>query len=103
MSASLPVVCIDDESFNTFVIDDLNGYLFHDKKEYIEKIEKIYSDKKKYIILSKQAHNSSDKYSLKYYAEQVLDVYKFALSDANSDKSFIGRIKAVVKGGFHGR
>ena len=47
--------------------------------------------------------NSSEKYSLKYYAEQVLDVYKVALADVDSDKSFFGRIKGVVKGGFHGK
>ena len=29
MAASVPVVCIDDESFNSFVVNDLNGYLFH--------------------------------------------------------------------------
>ena len=103
MAASLPVICVDDESFNTFVVNDLNGYLFHNKAEYIEMVYKLYNDKKKYAFMSKQACNSSEKYSLKYYAEQVLDVYKVALAGVDSDKSFLGRIKGVVKGGFHGK
>jgi len=102
-AASLPVLCIDDESFNTYIVNDLNGYLFHNKQEYIKWVYTLYNDKKKVAILSKQAHVSSEKYSLKYYAEQVLAVYKVALADVDSNKTFFGRIKNVVKGGFHGK
>ena len=103
MAASLPVVCIDDESFNTFVVDDLNGYLFHDKSEYFKRICSLYDDKKKLGTMAKQACVSSERYSLKYYAEQVLAVYKVAIGDDSVDKSFFGRIKEVIKGGFHGK
>lgn len=102
MAASLPVICIDDESFNTFVVNDLNGYLFHDKDEYIKRVYSLYNDKKKLEIMAKQACISSERYSLKYYAEQVLAVYRLAIGDGNSDKSFFGRIKDIVKGGLHG-
>lgn len=102
-AASLPVVCIDDESFNTFVVDGLNGYLFHDKEEYVQRIFSLCSDKKKLSMMSKQACISSEKYSLTYFAEQVLAVYKIALGNDDSNKTFLGRIKNVVKGGFHGK
>lgn len=103
MAASLPVICVDDESFNTFVVNDVNGFLFHDKDEYIKRVSLMYSDRKKLSFMSKEALISSEKYSLKIYAEQVLDVYKGALADSDSDKSFFGRIKGVVKGGLHGK
>jgi len=103
MAASLPVVCVDDESFNTFIVNDLNGYLFKEKTEYMEAILKLYGDKKKCISLSKQASISSEKYSLKYYAERVLDVYKNTIKESNNDRSFFGRIKNVIKGGLHGK
>lgn len=35
MAASIPVVALDDEAFNTTVINDLNGYLFKDKKSIV--------------------------------------------------------------------
>lgn len=102
MAASLPVVCIDDESFNTFVVNDLNGYLFHNQQDYVEILSKLVMNKEKLLSMAKQACFSSEQYSLKYYAEQVLDVYRIALSGIGSDRSFFTRIKDVVKGGLHG-
>ena len=102
MAASLPVVCIDDESFNTFVVNDLNGYLFHNQQEYVGMIDQLMKNKEKLLSMAKQACFSSEQYSLKYYAEQVLDVYRIALSGIASNRSFFTRIKDVVKGGLHG-
>ena len=33
MAASKPPICIDDESFNLTVTDDLNGKIFKNKRE----------------------------------------------------------------------
>ncbi len=103
MAASLPVVCVDDESFNTFIVNDLNGYLFKEKDEYIEAILKLYGDKKKVESLAKQASISSEKYSLKYYAERVLDVYNNTIKECSGDRTFFGRIKHVIKTGLSGK
>lgn len=79
MAASLPALCIDDESFNGTVVDDLNGYLFHDEKECADVILKLYESKKLTTYLSNGARSSAEKHSSKYFAERVLDVYKKAI------------------------
>ena len=76
MAASLPALCIDDESFRNTVIDDLNGYLFKDKKECKEIILKLMNDKKLLENIQIGARNSAEMHSSKYFAEKVLDVYK---------------------------
>lgn len=103
MAASVPVVCIDDESFNHFVVEDLNGYLFHNKEEYIESIEKVLLHPVKLKNLKKQAHISSEAYSLKYFAEQVQDVYYKAIGNKPGNQKFFDKVVSIVKGGFHGK
>lgn len=103
MASSVPVVCIEDESFNTFVVNDLNGYLFHDKREYIEDLELLISHPLKIKKLGKQARISSDAYSLKYFAEQVQDVYRTAIGKVSKNKNFLDKLKDIVKGEFYGK
>ena len=79
MAASLPALCIDDESFNGTVVNDLNGYLFKNEKECEQIILKLYNDKKLTNYLSNGARSSAERHSSKYFAEQVLDVYKKAI------------------------
>ena len=81
MAASLPALCIDDESFRDTVVDDLNGYLFKDEKSCIEVILKIMNDKKTLSSLQNGARNSAELHSSKYFAEKVLDVYKLAINN----------------------
>lgn len=81
MAASLPALCIDDESFRNTVIDDLNGYLFKDKKECKEIILKLMNDKKLLENIQIGARNSAEMHSSKYFAEKVLDVYKLAINN----------------------
>lgn len=80
MGASLPALCIDDESFSGTVVDDLNGFLFKNKKECKKIIENLIKDKKKIEYLSRGAKASAESHSSKYFAERVLDVYKIAIS-----------------------
>ena len=99
MSASIPVVCIDDESFRNTVVHGLNGYLFKNEKEYKNYINQLIEDK--YIIkkMGKQAKIEADQYSSKYYAERVLDVYKKAIREKKPTKTFIEKTKDVIKKG----
>lgn len=103
MAASLPAITYDDEAFNSIVIDDLNGYLFKDKRSYRKNLEKLIDDKELKEKLGRQARINSDTYSSKYYAERVLDVYNLALEGRNQEKrSFFDKAKDVVRKGFHG-
>lgn len=106
MAASIPVVALDDEAFNTTVINDLNGYLFKDKKEYCQIMEVLMKDSLKCAYLGSQARISSNSYSSKYYAERVLDVYYLALGGRRKKrekKTFMSRLKNVFKKGLHGK
>lgn len=95
MAASLPALCIDDESFNGTVIDDLNGFLFKDKKECEEIIKKLMSDKKLLNYTKNGARTSADKHSSKYFAEAVLDVYKEAIRKRKP--SYRERLRRLLK------
>ena len=94
-AASLPPICINDESFTNVVIDDLNGKIFNTKKEYIKIIENLILDKQTLKRLSNQARISSETYSSKYYASRVLDVYKKAIENSGRKQGLFGKIKEI--------
>ena len=79
LAASLPVVAINDESFIDPIKNDYNGYLFNDKKEYINYINNLLDDKNKLARLSINAYESSLKFSNKVFASNVLKIYKIAI------------------------
>ena len=81
MAASLPVVCINDESFLNVVIDDINGKIFSNSSEYIKDVCMIYNDRKLLERLSRQAKVSTEMYSIKYFATKVEDVYRIAIKN----------------------
>ena len=95
MAASLPVVCINDESFRDTVINDLNGFVFNNRREYKRDILKLYKDKNLLKRLKKQARIAAESHSSKYFAEQILDVYKVAIK--NKPKHKIPIIEKVHK------
>ncbi len=86
MAGGVPPLCIDDESFRNVVVDDLNGRIFKNKKEYIKDVYELYDDHDKLDNLSKQARLNAERHSSKYYAEGVLDVYEHAIG--NKKESF---------------
>lgn len=104
MAASLPVVCVMDESFKNTVIDGLNGYLFKNKKGYKNSTEYLIENPAILKKMSKQARISADAYSSKYFAERVLDVYKIAIGpNKKNKKSFLNRLKKVVGKSINGK
>jgi len=105
MAASKPVVALDDESFRNTVIDGLTGFLFKNKKEYINRMIELMGDREKRLNMGNQARINSETYSSKYFAERILDVYKIALKDRplKKDRTFFSRLKNTVKRGLHGK
>lgn len=95
MAASLPVVAIDDESFTDTVVDQLNGLIFKNRREYKKCILSLFNDRDLLKKLSKQARISAETHSSKYFSEQILDVYRIALK--NSPKHKIPLIEKVQK------
>lgn len=105
IASSVPVVAINDSSFSDVIVDGLNGYLFDTKKQYRNYITELINDEDKRKYLSRQARVSSNNHSYKYFGERVLDVYKAATNGRTKEKptSFFGRLKSVVKRGYHGK
>lgn len=100
MAASLPVVCLDDDSFKIAIIDNYNGLFFKNKKEYINSIFKIYEKKDEYAIMRKHAVLSSKQFSSKYYGERILEVYDKAILEYK--KSILDKIKNIIRGKMNG-
>jgi len=103
MAAGLPVVALDDDAFRNVVIDGLTGYLFKNKKDYLNVIFKLFQDKKIIENMGNQARINAETYSSKYFAERVLNVYKLALKGRKKNKTFFSRLKNIVKKGIYGK
>lgn len=81
LASSLPVICIKDDSFEAMVENNYNGYLFKDKKEFIDYSLKLISNQKLYDTMCKNAKNSVHKYSKEVFASDVLKVYSKAITN----------------------
>lgn len=104
MAASIPVLAIDDEAFNSVVIDGLNGKLFKNKKEYKKIVLELMNQKDLVCKMGNQARISAEAHSSKYFAEKVLSVYKSALGDrGEKGRTFLEKVKHAMKRGFHGK
>ena len=98
MAASLPVVCINDESFNTTVVDGLNGIIFNNRREYKKAIITLFKDRELLKRLSKQARIESETHSSKYFAERILDVYKIAIKNKPKHKiPLLDKVQKIIK------
>lgn len=106
MAASVPVLAIDDDAFKTVVVDGLNGYLFSNKRQYKKQVRELMKNSDLKKSMARQARISAEMHSSKYFAEQVLDVYKIALGDCYQEKKqergIFGKMKKGVKRVFHG-
>ena len=98
MASSVVPICIDDESFKNTIIDGLNGRIFNNEKECKEIITELYNDRELTKKLSNQARINSDRFSAKYLAESVLDVYKYAIEHKKNRHSLINKFVDKVKG-----
>lgn len=102
MAASIPIVCMEDESFKLAVIDDLNGYFFKTKEKYVKKIDYLINNPKELKRLSHQARVSSEMHSAKYFALKVLDVYELAIQNKLKN-SRLHKFKTTIKKVFNGK
>lgn len=96
LASSLPVVCIDDESYKASVIDGYNGLFFKNKREYRDKVINLFEDKVLYKSMSKQAEDSSLNFSEKRFGESIIKVYRQAIS--KEKVTFMDKLKNIIKG-----
>lgn len=102
MAASVPIVCIEDDSFKIAVVDDLNGHIFRTQDEYKKIINDLIENPKKLTRLSNQARVSSELHSSKYFADKVLGVYQLAIQH-KEENSRLHKIKNTIKKVFNGK
>ncbi|MBE6138138.1 MAG: glycosyltransferase family 4 protein [Firmicutes bacterium] len=102
MAASVPIVCLEDDSFKIAVVDDLNGYFFKSQDEYVNRISYLIDNPKEFKRLSNQARVSSEMHSSKYFALKVLGVYEIAIQNKVKN-SKLHKLKNAVKKVFNGK
>lgn len=83
MAANLPAVCIDDEAFQGTIVDQLNGFIFKDEKEYCDLILKLNKSVKEREKIGNQGRIQAQHLSSSQYAENVLVVYNIAIKNKN--------------------
>ena len=92
MAAGVVPICVDDESFKMVIVDELNGRIFKNKKEYKKIVSDLHNDKDMLEKMSNQARINAELYSSKYYAESVLDVYRHAIDAKKRKRNFIYKL-----------
>lgn len=95
MSASLSVICIDDDSFKETVNHRVNGLVFKEEKDYIRYVLEISGNEKLYNKLREQARDSSNMHSIKFFADKVIEVYNIAIK--NYSKTRIPMLEKLRK------
>lgn len=96
MASGTTPLCIDDESFQGTVTDELNGRFFHSEEEYIKEVIEFYNNKELLARYNRQARIQAEHCSSTSYAERVLEVYKRAIKD-NSIEDRYGIISKIIK------
>ncbi len=79
LAASIPIVCINDKSFQEMIENDYNGLFFNNTEEFIKAILELMNKTPKYNEMVINAKNSIYKYSKEVFASEVLKVYHKAI------------------------
>lgn len=100
MASGVTPLCIKDESFLGTVTDGLNGRIFETEEEYIKEVFELYEDNTLRSKYSNQARIQAEHCSSRTYASSVLEVYKRAIKDKETEKKvdIISKIVNKIKG-----
>ena len=71
LASSLPVVCINDDSFKEMITHNYNGYFFNNNQEFTKYILKLINETSKYLEMKTNANNSIYKYSKEVYQKAI--------------------------------
>lgn len=99
MAANLVPICIDDEAWTAQITDNISGIIFHNEKEYIDDIIKVYKDKKLKETLSVQAKERANEFGSDMYATRVLKVYEKTLEEfKKNNRGILSSITERIRG-----
>lgn len=78
MASGLPVIALDGKGNRDFIIDDQNGYIIDELSisKMGNKIIEILHNENKYQRISKNAVETSKKYSISEYVNKLISLYK---------------------------
>ena len=79
LASSIPIICINDESFKTMIEHQYNGFLFNNDNEFVEYILNLQHDLTLYSNIALNAKNSVYRYSKEVFASEILKVYHKAI------------------------
>ncbi|MFA5603056.1 MAG: glycosyltransferase [Bacilli bacterium] len=98
MASSLPVLCINDDSYKNMIQDKENGRYFFDKKSCVKLIIELEKDKKQLEKVKEGARNSVIKHSSEHFGDEILAIYKRAIRKSNKDRfPLVTKIKDIIK------
>ena len=75
MACGLPLVCRDDPCLQGVLEDGVNGYVYHDEKEFAENVLKILNDDGLRAKMSEISLKRSKEFSEQAFAENMLSLY----------------------------
>ena len=78
LASALPIVCKKDTVLNNTLIENRNGFSFLSDKEFLEKAIPLVDDADLRKEIGTNAKKSVEKYSLKHFAENLLDIFSKA-------------------------
>lgn len=94
MISSCPLLVKDDPVLEGRIRDEYNGFLFHDEKDFGEKLDYLMNHD--LTEVKENAYKTITSYSLKDWGKDVLDVYKKAVSYQKLNRKKIVQDKTVT-------
>ena len=82
MACGLPLVCRDDPCLQGVLEDGVNGYVYHDEKEFTENVLKILSDDGLRAKMSEISLKRSKEFSEQAFAENMLRLYERLIAES---------------------
>lgn len=80
LAAGLSVVAKSDPCLDGVVQNDVNGYTFHEKEDFLAALESILSNEQRKEKLSAGAVQSTEKFSATHFSKSIEDIYEGILS-----------------------
>lgn len=80
LSSGCPIICRKDKAVSGLIKNGINGYMYNNGQEFKEQLQGILNNKALYNSMSSYAVLSSEPYSTKNFALNVLKIYENILN-----------------------
>ncbi|MBQ9414633.1 MAG: glycosyltransferase [Clostridia bacterium] len=81
MACGLPLICRDDPSIEGVLLDGENGYVYHNKEEFVDRCVRLLRDAELQKKLADFALRHSEEFSDIRCAERMLELYQYAMEN----------------------